>query len=751
MLIGFSLADAEFVPRLVSAAGAEPVSPGRLDSWLQIGSDGAVRVLTGKAEIGMGVETALAQIVAEELDLSTDRIHLTLGDTSITPDQGGVGGSTSIAQGAHPLRNAAATARALLVGLAADRLGVAADQLVTGDGFVMVTDQRQRRVSYADLAAEVRLADALKVSGQGFGLNVEGIGRPKDPKAYTVVGTSVPRKDLPSKILGQFQYVGDVRVPQMLHARLVRPPAAGAHVISVDEQSVKGVGDVVRVVAKGDFIGVVARTEWGAIRAAKALKVTWSAVDPVFPPQTDLYARLRAMTPKSSRETVKTGDVAAALAGASRRLQASYDFPFQSHATMGPGCAVADVHIDGVTTVWCGAQKPHALQRGLAALLGRPADTVRIVWVEDAGSYGRPGFEDAAADAVLLSQAVGRPVRVQWSRADMTAWGAKGPPVVCDLEAAMDGGTVTALRYVSRALSGTEIVPVPGTAGNFLAAHLTGIRNERPGEEFAIWGVQTMAYGFPNVHAVAHVLPPFTEVASPLRTTHLRDPNGPAATFAVESFVDEIAAALNQDPLAFRLAHLTDDRARAVLRAAADRAAWEARPSPRTRPAASRGVATGRGIAVGARNGTYVATVAEVEVDVSSGATRVARLVCAHDCGLVVNPRALEATISANLVQSLGRTMKEEVAFDTRTATSADWLSYPVARARDVPSAIDVVLIARADVAPTGAGEAASRPTAAAIGNAIFDACAARVRQVPFTSARVKAVLARPQPAGTGG
>jgi CO/xanthine dehydrogenase Mo-binding subunit len=542
------------------------------------------------------------------------------------------------------------------------------------------------------------------------------------------------------KLLGAFRYVTDVRVPGMLHGRVVRPHAVGAHLTRVDETAAKAIPGYIRTVARGDFVGVIARDEWSAVRAAEALNVTWSAPEDVLPGSEALYAHMRAAAPKTTKQTLARGDVAAALASASRRVEAQYGFPFQSHATMGPGCAVADVRPDGTATVWSGAQKPHALQRGLAELLGVAPGRVRVIWVEDAGSYGRPGFEDAAADAVLLSQAAGAPVRVQWMRDDMTTWGAKGPAVVCDLAAALDeAGRVTAVDFTSRAFSGGEVLYQPSTADNFLAARLAGRPNTSGVDEFVGWGSQTPAYAFPNLRSVAHVLAPFTDGPSPLRSTHLRDPEGPAASFAVESFVDEIAAAAAIDPLEFRLAYIEEPRAKAALAAAAEKAGWSKRPSPRRAP--GDGVVTGRGIALGTRNGTYVGTIAEVEVDRSTGAVRVTRLVCAHDCGLVVNPLALRRTIEANLIQSMSRALKEEVRFDRRNVTSEDWRTYPVARSVDIPPTVDVVLLDRPDLPPGGAGEPSSRATAAAIANAVFDATGARVREAPLTPARVTAAL----------
>ncbi|MBZ5662820.1 MAG: molybdopterin-dependent oxidoreductase [Acidobacteriia bacterium] len=744
LLIGFSLADSGIVPRVLAAAPAETItapSPSRLDSWLHIDKEGLVHVFTGKAEIGMGVSTAYAQIVAEELDVPLNRVVMVMGDTSVTTNQGGVGGSTSIMLGAKPLRNASANARYMLMQMASQRLGVPADQLEVKDGVVRVKGDASKSVAYAELASAGDLNDTLKVSGDGFALNVQGPGKPKDPSEYSIVGKPVPREDLPPKILGRYKYVTDVRVPGMLHGRVIRPSGVGATFVNVDETAAKAVPGFVKTVVKENFVGVVAENEWAAIQAAKALRVTWTEPKQAFPEQQDLYAHMRSVPVKASRETLKRGDVDVALASAAKKVEASYEFPFQSHATMGPGCAVADVRPGGITTVWSGGQKPHELQKGYAQLLRVPVDTVRVVWVEDAGSYGRPGFEDTGADAVLLSAATGKPVRVQWMREDMTAWGTKGPAVICDLAAALDAqGEATAVRFTSRAFSGGETHFRPGDAGNYLGAQLTGIPNTSGVDEFAQWGAESAPYAFQNIHAMAHVVPAFYDSASPLRTTHLRDPEGPATSFATESFMDEIAAATGADPVEFRFKHLDDARAKAVLTAATQKAGWDTRPSPK-KAATESDIAKGRGIGLSTRNGTYVGTVAEVEVNRKTGAVRVTRFVCAHDCGLIINPEALRTTIEANLIQSISRSLKEEVTFNRSNVTSVDWVTYPVARASDVPDRVDVILINHPELPSTGAGEPSSRAVAAAIANAVFDATGARVRQAPLTPARVKAAL----------
>jgi nicotinate dehydrogenase subunit B len=743
LVIGFSMLDSALAPRLLAQAAAtiSAPSPKKLESWLRVLPDGGVQVFTGKLEIGMGVDTALTQIVAEELDLTPTRVKFVFGDTSTTVDQGGVGGSTSVSQGSRPLRNVAAAARAALLQRASQQLGVPVDQLQVADGVVTSRSDSAKRTSYGELAAAIATENELKVTGAGFALNVDGGAKPKDPSTYKIVGTSVPRIDMAPKILGTYQYITDVRVPGMLHGRVVRPAGVGSTLVSIDESSVKGITGYVKTVVDKNFVGVVCETEWAAVKAAKALKATWTAPLQAFPEQKALYSQMRSATPKATRQGTKNGDVAGALAGGAKKIDAKYDVPFQSHATMGPGCAVADVRADGVTTIWSGGQKPHALQKGYAELLGIPKERVRVVWMQDAGSYGRPGFEDAGADAVLLSKAVGRPVRVQWMRHDMTAWGAKGPACVFDLAGAIDAqGNVTGVRFASRAFSGGEILYLPDSAGNFVAGQLTGVKNTTGVDEYADWGGAAPAYRFPNLEATAHVLAGFHDVASPLRSTHLRDPEGPATSFAVESFIDELANTAGVDPLELRLKHIDEPRAKNALTVVADKFGWDRRVSPKKNIAGD--VVTGRGIALGTRNGTYVGTIAEVEVNRKTGAVKVTRLVCSHDCGLIVNPDALKSTIAANLVQSLGRTTKEEVMFDRSNVTSVDWNTYKVARASDVPAVVDIVLINRPDLPPGGAGEPSSRATAAAIANAVFDATGARIRQIPLTPATVKAALA---------
>jgi nicotinate dehydrogenase subunit B len=745
LLLGFSLGDPAALPRLLrifpSSETLHAPAAAKLDSWLRIEPDSSIRVFTGKPDIGMGVQTAFLQIVAEELDVSPEKISFVMGDTATTVDQGGVGGSTSLMLGSKPLRNAAATARFLLLRLASRRLGVPVEQLHAKNGAIGAQDNAAKSVSYGTLVVDAELTDDLSVSGQGFALNVEGLGKPKDPASYTIVGQSLARVDIPPKVHGRFHYVTDVRVPGMLHARVVRPPGVGANLVRIDETPLKDISGFTRTVVRGNFVGVVAETEWAAVRAAQALKIIWTAPAAAFPAQPDLYRHMRDTSPKATKAGANRGDAPAAFLPAAKRVEATYEWPFQSHATMGPGCAVADVRSGGVTTIWSGCQKPHALRKGIADLLKLPVDAINVNWVEDAGSYGRPGFEDAAADAAVLSQALGKPVRVQWTRSDMSGWGSKGPAVTCDLRAALDEhGQVTAFDFTSRAFSGGETFYHPDAAGNFLAAQLMGLPNTTGKDEFAEFGEHSASYNFPNIHAIAHVIPALYPSASPLRTTHLRDPEGPAVTFAVESFLDELAAA-RVDPIDFRLSYLDDPRAKAALAAVAGRAAWDRRSSPKTNSGTAE-ILTGRGVAFGPRRGTYVATIAEVQVNRRTGAVRVQRLVCAHDCGLIVNPDGLCGTIEANLIQSMSRSLYEEVLFDGSNVTSVDWQTYPVARSLDIPPQLEIVLLNHPELPSSGAGEPSSRPTAAAIANAIFDATGARVRQAPLTPTRILAELA---------
>jgi CO/xanthine dehydrogenase Mo-binding subunit len=694
-----------------------------VDAWLAVGADGSVTLYTGKVELGTGIETALSQIAAEELDVPVSRISVVQGDTDRSPDQGYTVGSKSISHGAPQVRAAAAEARAALLELAAGRLGVAVDRLSAQDGVVSVQGDAAKRATYGEL-----------VGGRRFNRTVSATPPTKPRQAYRLVGTSVPRVDIPTKATGTHVYVHNVRLPGMLHGRTVRPPSVGAVVVDVDEASVRALPGNVRVVRKANFVGVVADREEQAIAAAQALKVTWRET-PGLPDREKLPDWLRGAT-AAGKQLVGVGDPATGLSRAAKTLHATYTWPFQMHGSIGPSCGVADVRGDKAT-VWAGSQGVFGLRDAIAALLGLKADDVRVIFAEASGCYGHNGVDDAAADAAMLSQAVGKPVRVQWMRHDEHAWEPKGPAMVMDVRGGLDTwGAVTAWDY--QVWTPTHSTRPRREPGNLLAGQLTG-----HAMKFAHSGGDRNAphtYVFPNDRVLVHWVQ-----TSPIRPSALRGLGAPQNTFANESFMDELAALAGADPLAFRLAHLKDPRAIAVLEAAARRAGWQARPSPQPGAATSRGLVRGRGIAfVQYENDTgYAAIVSDVEVDRTTGGVRVTRIVAAHDCGMIVNPDGVRNQVEGNVIQAISRTLKEEVQFDRARVTSVDWISYPILTFPELPDELEVVLIDRPDQPSLGAGEPATCPVPAAIANAVFDATGARLRSVPFTPDRVKAVLER--------
>ncbi len=707
-------------------AGEPPLDA--LDSWLAIGADGGVTLYSGKVELGTGVQTALAQIVAEELDFPVASITVVQGTTGRTPNQGSTTGSKTVQTAGPAVRRAAATARQILVALAATRLGAPVERLEVRHGVVAIADGGEASVSFGALFA-----------GHRFDRAVDPHAPLKRPAEYTVVGQPSPRLDLPDKIFGTHLYVHNVRIPGMLHGRVVRPPAPGATLQSVDETSVQNLPGAVRVVRRGDFLGVVAEREEQAIDAARALRAVWGsgtlgseAGDAAYEA---LYDRMRADTaPPESLANV--GDVAAALRGAAVQHTAEYRTPYQSHGSIGPSCAVADVRSDGVT-VWSGTQGAYALRDAIADLLGVPAAVVSVIWTEASGCYGHNGADDAAADAAVLSQAIGRPVRVQWSRQEELGWDPKGPAMLMQVRAGLDGrGDIVAWDYM--VTTPTHASRPGGKASNLLAGQLMG--------RGLVLGTVGGDRNAPHSYAV-----PNNRVAvrwtheSVLRPSAMRGLGAPANVFAIESFMDELAARARTDPVQFRLRHLRDPRAAAVLERAADLARWDRRPSPAPRRRGSATAAlTGRGIAFLQYENAfaYVATVATVEVDPESGAIRVRRMAVAHDCGLVVNPDGLRNQIEGATIQSISRTLEERVTWGPSGVTSVDWSSYPILTFPAVPDAIDIALLDRRDAPAWGAGEPAACPVAAAIANAVFDATGARLRELPFTPTRVKQAMA---------
>ncbi len=705
--------------RAEAAWGSRPTD--RLDDWLKIETDGTVTAFSGKVELGTGTMTALAQIVAEELDLPLERIHMVMGDTARTPNEGYTAGSMTIMSSGSALRLAAAEARQVLLELAAAHLDAGRDELVLDQGLITVKGDPDRRISYAEL-----------MGGKPFKRTVPENAASKPPASYRVVGSQAHRLDLPHKVqAGGPHFIQDFKLPGMLHARIVRPPAVHADFVSLEESSLAGVPGLVKVVQRGNFVAVVTEREEQAVQASKQLKVLWDQ-KPALPRLPDLHAHLRNL-PALEQPLLDEGNFAKAIQGAARQFHAAYLQPYHAHASIGPSCAVADVKKDSAT-IWSSTSGPHPLRGALAQLLDLPEEKVRLIHVEGAGSYGQNGSDDVAADAAILSQMLGKPVRVQWTREEEFAWEPKAPAMVMEIQAGLDDqGKVTAWDY--HCWSPTHVAR-PRMAEQLLTGQLL-TASPAPPPRFS-FGAERNActnYSFPNQRVTIHWLED-----SPLRGSAFRSLGGAENTFANESFVDELAAAAQTDPLEFRMRYLDDPRCREVLAAAAEKAGWQARPTPRPKQA---GRAEGRGLAFARyeNDQAIVACVVFVEVDRETGQIRVPRVVVAHDCGLIINPDGVRNQIEGNVIQSLSRALKEEIKFDEYRVTSVDWETYPILKFSEVPE-VEIVLIDRPDQPALGAGEPSQVTTAAALANAIFDATGARLRQIPFTPDRVKAAIA---------
>jgi nicotinate dehydrogenase subunit B len=722
------------------------VDPRRLDSWIAITADGRVTAYTGKCDLGQGMLTAQTQLVAEELSVPPDRVTLIQCDTAVTPDQGTTSGSQSTPTNFNNrnLAQAAATAREALVGMASERLGVAREELAITGGVIGAKGDRSKRVTYAEL-----------VAGKKFNLPLDDRAVRKPASDWRVLGTSLPRVDMPSMATGQFEFVHNIRVPGMLHGVVVRPPAVGATLVSVDESSIRDLPGVVKVVSRKSFIGVVAQKPWQARQAATRLKVTWTE-GRGLPAQHDFYEFLRK---QPSRDTfvVNSKDVDDRLAKAAAIVEATYLHPYQMHGSIGTSCAVADVQ-GTKATVWSPTQSAYPTRSGVAMLLGLGVEDVRVVFTRGAGCYGINGADTVSYDAALLSQAVGKPVRVQLSRQDEMAWENYGFPYVIDQRVGVDAaGSIVAWDCEAwfASLGGRPGTSTPGNVitgmlAGFAPAPFTPRAAAEPGGRFNNGSNAAPSYVAGRVGSTAGGAGTVTServlthtVASPFFTGPLRSPSRLQNTFAHECVIDEVAAHVRSDPVAYRLRHLSDPRLKEVLTAAMKAAHWDSRPSPRPDiPVA--GLAAGRGISCVVYEGDngYVAMVAEVDVDLATGKVAARRLVVAQDCGPVSNPDGMRNQLEGGALQGLSRALGEEVTWDDRKVTSIDWRTYHSLSLGDDVPAVESVLINRQNVEATGAGETAITIIAAAIGNAIFDATGARIRQVPFTPERVKAALA---------
>jgi CO/xanthine dehydrogenase Mo-binding subunit len=721
-----------------------------LDTWIVIHPDNTASFFVGKTDGGQGTGTAFRQMMCDELDIAWDATRLFMGSTDTTPDQGGSGGSDGVERDGWAMRRVAAEARRVLLELGAERLGAPAAGLTVRDATISVAADPSRSVTYAELVGGQRFDVALSGNNVNATTGRAGV-KPVDE--LRVVGRSIERYDIPAKVDGSLIWACDVKLPGMVHARNVRPPMAGATLRGIDEASVAGMPGYVAVVSRGNYAAVVCEREEQAINAARALQCEWEPpAEAPFPASEDLFDYMRSATPVSSGRPEVVGDPDAALATAEHVLQADYEVPYQGHTAIGPAHALADPS-DGQMTIYSNDMKSYGLRNGVAEFLGMPRERVRVVYMDGPQVYGRTAADDAGFEAAYLARELGRPVRVQWMRDEETAWDTKGPAYTFRLRGGLDAaGRLVALDYEARAIDYNHLgYNEPDTV---LIAQLMGIRPA----EAARGGAATPSnqYAIPNSRFTGHVvsLPMIWE--TPLRTGNLRDPNGPQVTFAFESFIDELAAAAGADPVRFRLELLeaSDEdnafrkaRSIATVRAAAEAFGWESRPSPDPTMVDAGPVVTGRGIAYTYRSGTIVATIAEAEVNRETGGVWVRRLVCAHDCGLVINPTGLQATVECGMLHGLSRALWEEVQFDTEKVTSVDWATHPSMRHSDTPESVEVVIVNgdpnpnRPDLPPYGAGEASHKPVIAAVANAIYDATGVRLRRAPFRRDRVLAAL----------
>ena len=711
-----------------AVAGAFPIPPiDRVSSFIAIGADGSVTAYHGHVDLGTGIRTSLAQLVADELDVEFERITMVLGHTGRTPNQGPTIASNTIQVDAIPMRKAAAQVRQLLLGLAAEKLQQPVSALTTSKGAVVA--KGGRRIGYGELA-------------QGQDLNIALDKEvPLRTGGFKYIGKSVQRVDIPAKVLGALAYVHDVRVPGMLHGRVVRPPYGGADasaplgssLISVNEQSVAHLPGIVKVVVQGDFVGIVAEREEQAIAAMRQLEVKWK--DWAGVPDLSLNAMHDTLVKheKTDRMLREDAGIDEAFSGAKKVIEADYVWPYHLHASIGPSCAVAEVSASQIQ-VWTGSQNPHDVRKDIATLTGMAADQINVTRLEASGCYGRNCADDVASDAVLLSQAVGRPVRVQLMREQEAAWEPKGTGQLIRVRGGLDE---------NHAVLGYELKTCyPSNDAAALALILTGKVPNKPkvlqmGDRTAI-----PQYEYPKMRVVSQ------DAAPIVRASWMRGVSALPNVFAHECWIDECAYLAGEDPLAYRLRYLKDPRAVALTHAAHKQAGWQDGPAHRNPAPADQRLVKGRGFAYAryyhskfpGYGAAWATWICDVTVDRETGVIKVDKVFVAHDCGEMVNPAGVRHQVHGNIIQSTSRVLKEYVTFDSKGVTSLDWGGYPILRFDELPE-IDVQLVERPGEDPMGAGESASVPSAAAVSNAVFDATGVRLREVPFTPARVLAAL----------
>jgi nicotinate dehydrogenase subunit B len=725
LVIGFSLrkglfAQSHLDPALRNAVPGPPDAK-QIDTWLAIHADNTATIFIGFAELGQGNSTALLQVAAEELDLAMSQLKTVRLDTSITPNQGGTYSSASIQRGGPQVRTAAAEARAALLQLASKNLNTPVDRLTVSKGVIAVRDKPAQSVTYGAL-----------VGDKPFHLAFTGTAPVKDAADFKIVGTRVLRNDIPDKVSGKYSYMQHQRLPGMLHGRVVRPRGqsaygAGAKVLTVDEASIAGIPGA-RVIRKGDFVSVVAENEWDAVKAARQLKISWDPA-PSLPGSAGLFESMRAAK-TTDHVVLERGNTADAFASspahvASHKIQG----PYQSHAPFGPNCALADVKPDSAL-VKCSTQDVYGTRTSISRILNMPLDKVRVQYYEGSGTYGHSCYDDVAQAAAILSQAAGKPVRLQFMRWDEHGWDNYGPAHIGEVRAAADAaGKMVAYEYHGwqhnwSLVETSEQLALGRPAAEWPYSAAQGVSAANVGNVYAV----------PNARLVNHNVPG----TAYLKGAWLRSPLDLSVSFASEQTIDELAYLLKLDPWEFRRRNITDPRWMGVLDAAARAANWAPRPAASNKSDAK--IVTGRGIGLGTHLVSYGGAVAEIEVNKETGRVVAKHMYGAIDAGLAVNPAFIENQISGQLVQCASRMLKEEVMFNQTNVTSLDWNSYPILRFEECPEVTPVV-VQRLDQKPSGAGEEVMAAAAAAIANAFFDATGVRMKEYPLTPARVLAAL----------
>ncbi|HEY4348966.1 MAG TPA: molybdopterin cofactor-binding domain-containing protein [Gaiellaceae bacterium] len=765
-VLGFSMLDVGLAAKAQADSNPYPfVDPSQLDSWLGIDSTGKVTVFTGRVDQGQGKETSYAQTVAEELGVAFDHVKVVMGDTARTPNQGKSTATNGITTGLPPLRNAAAQARGTLLALAAAQLGVPVAGLTVNGGVVSVVANPSQTVSYAALVGGKRFNVTMPVTGSTAGNAEPGFPYPalsgattnlnvtpsyplKDPGSYSIVGTSVARVDIPAKVTGTYTYTQNIRIPGMVHARMVLPPFSASYPKVVPQLlAVKGFRTPqpgVQIVQKGNFVAVVAAEEYKAIEGASQLITEW-AEDPKLPNLGNINAVMRS-TPNNSFTPQNGGAVTGGgfNPAAGTVMSARYDFPFTNHGMIGPSNAVADWNQStGSVVVWTGMQNPVQVQAETASLLGISPKNVRVIWVEQSSMFGRGGVDDVAPGAAFISQQIGKPVRLQWMRHDENVWSPTMPGTTQDLKATLgSNGLVTSWFAESWA-------PVAGwDVGYNLPSVLLGSSSGLP--HGATAAATPGIYAVPASQTIAHSIDP------PVRPMYMRTVQGLQNTFISESFWDELASAAGVDSIQFRLNHLTNQANQltgpsiGVLQAIQAMSGWQSRPSPlkgQTGP-----VMKGRGIGLTPSTSCTIAHACEVEVTRKTGAVKVTKIWVAAQLGTLVNPDSVRAQIEGGTIMGLSRALKDEVTFGKKVITSRDWVSYPIARFKDLPATIDIEILKSAvadngsiaswtKIPNGGIGEPSTINVPAAVANAVFDATGVRIRSTPFRPARVLSAL----------